>query len=161
MIRMMFRHGLRLREALDMKLEQIDIENGRIYIRRLKNGVDTFHYFHRDDLKYLRLWMQERTRILKKYAESIPLDTACLFFFSSTGKRLSSDAVQKLLKTLGQKAGFSFRVHPHMLRHSCGYALANRMMDTRNLQDYLGHRNISQTVKYTASNPARFARVWG
>ncbi|EIM8216809.1 tyrosine-type recombinase/integrase, partial [Escherichia coli] len=50
--------------------------------------------------------------------------------------------------------------HPHMLRHACGFALADNGVDTRLLQDYLGHRNIQHTVRYTASNAARFKGVW-
>jgi type 1 fimbriae regulatory protein FimB/type 1 fimbriae regulatory protein FimE len=56
--------------------------------------------------------------------------------------------------------GFAFRVHPHMLRHACGYALANRGHDTRALQAYLGHRNIQNTVRYTELAPARFKNFW-
>jgi type 1 fimbriae regulatory protein FimB len=47
-----------------------------------------------------------------------------------------------------------------MLRHACGYALADQRADTRLIQDYLGHRNIQHTVQYTATNPARFERLW-
>ncbi|ECZ4168724.1 tyrosine-type recombinase/integrase, partial [Salmonella enterica] len=54
----------------------------------------------------------------------------------------------------------SVNIHPHMLRHACGYALANQGMDTRLIQDYLGHRNIRHTVLYTASNVERFRKVW-
>jgi type 1 fimbriae regulatory protein FimB len=50
--------------------------------------------------------------------------------------------------------------HPHMLRHACGFALADQGADTRLIQDYLGHRNIQHTVKYTATNPARFEKLW-
>ncbi|MCM4604482.1 tyrosine-type recombinase/integrase, partial [Escherichia coli] len=60
-------------------------------------------------------------------------------------------------KTLSRKPG---AVHPHMLRHACGFALADNGVDTRLLQDYLGHRNIQHTVRYTASNAARFKGVW-
>ncbi|ECH5906058.1 tyrosine-type recombinase/integrase, partial [Salmonella enterica] len=59
-----------------------------------------------------------------------------------------------------QQSGLGLAIHPHMLRHACGYALANQGLDTRLIQDYLGHRNISHTVRYTASNPDRFKKVW-
>ena len=52
------------------------------------------------------------------------------------------------------------RFHPHMLRHACGFALADQGADTRLIQDFLGHRNIQHTVMYTATNPARFERLW-
>jgi type 1 fimbriae regulatory protein FimB len=61
---------------------------------------------------------------------------------------------------LGELAGLAVAVHPHMLRHACSFALADQGADTRLIQDYLCHRNIQHTVRYTASNPARFERLW-
>ena len=55
---------------------------------------------------------------------------------------------------------YSWEAHPHMLRHACGFALADQGADTRLIRDYLGHRNIQHTVRYTATNPARFERLW-
>ena len=49
-----------------------------------------------------------------------------------------------------------FPAHPHMLRHACGFALANKGHDTRALQAYLGHKNIQHTVRYTELSPTRF-----
>ena len=59
-----------------------------------------------------------------------------------------------------QRAGLPLPAYPHLLRHACGYALADQGADTRLIQDYLGHRNIQHTVRYTAANPARFERLW-
>ena len=57
---------------------------------------------------------------------------------------------------VGKRAGMSLNVHPHMLRHSCGFALANKGRDTRLIQDYLGHRNITHTqILY----PSRFCSI--
>jgi site-specific recombinase XerD len=53
-----------------------------------------------------------------------------------------------------------FPVHPHMLRHGCGYALANAGHDTRALQAWLGHKNIQHTVRYTELAPHRFKDFW-
>lgn len=64
------------------------------------------------------------------------------------------------MKKAGEDAGLSVRVHPHMLRHACGYALADKRIDTRLIQDYLGHTNIAHTVRYTASNSLRFMGIW-
>ena len=61
---------------------------------------------------------------------------------------------------LGQEAKFKFGVHPHMLRHACGYALANKGHDTRALQAYLGPRSIQATVRYTELAPGRFKNLW-
>ena len=56
-----------------------------------------------------------------------------------------------------ERAGeFDFKPHPHMLRHACGFVLANKGHDTRALQAYVGHRNIQHTVRYTELSPGRF-----
>ncbi|HDV1592530.1 TPA: tyrosine-type recombinase/integrase, partial [Escherichia coli] len=65
-----------------------------------------------------------------------------------------------IIREAGKRAGLAVKAHPHMLRHACGFALADNGVDTRLLQDYLGHRNIQHTVRYTASNAARFAGLW-
>jgi site-specific recombinase XerD len=59
------------------------------------------------------------------------------------------------------KPRLGFKVHPHMLRHACGYALANKGIDTRTLQAYLGHRSINSTTRYAALAPGRFKNIWG
>jgi type 1 fimbriae regulatory protein FimB len=72
---------------------------------------------------------------------------------------LHPSTVNLALKTHSKAAALPFLAHPHMLRHACGFALADQGADTRLIQDYLGHRNIQHTVKYTASNPARFGKL--
>ena len=64
------------------------------------------------------------------------------------------------LTAQAERAGLPLPVYPHMLRHACGYALADQGADTRPIQDCLGHRNIQHAVRYTAANPARFERLW-
>jgi type 1 fimbriae regulatory protein FimE len=68
--------------------------------------------------------------------------------------------VRKLVKRAGQNAGIDFSVHPHMLRHACGYKLANDGHDTRSVQHYLGHKNIQYTVRYTELAADRFKGFW-
>ena len=68
--------------------------------------------------------------------------------------------VRKMFARAGQLAGFGFRVNPHMLRHACGYNLANDGVDTRMLQAYLGHTNIQSTVLYTKLAADRFNGLW-
>jgi site-specific recombinase XerD len=68
--------------------------------------------------------------------------------------------LQKLVERAGIAAKMSFKVHPHMLRHATGCALANRGTDTRILQAYLGHRSIQSTVRYTELAPGRFKNLW-
>jgi type 1 fimbriae regulatory protein FimB/type 1 fimbriae regulatory protein FimE len=81
-------------------------------------------------------------------------------FVSERGAPFTRAGFAKMIARTGQKAGFKFGVHPHMLRHACGYALANRGHDTRALQAYLGHRNIQHTVRYTELSPTRFKDFW-
>ena len=81
-------------------------------------------------------------------------------FVSERRLLLSRKTAWLLIRRTGEAAGLALPAHPHMLRHACGFALADQGADTRLIQDYLGHRNIQHTVKYTATNPARFERLW-
>ena len=82
-------------------------------------------------------------------------------FVSERGSPLSVAAFQKLIGRSGKAAGLGFKVHAHQLRHACGFALANRGVESRSLQAYLGHRNIQNTVRYTNLAPGRFKRIFG
>ena len=81
-------------------------------------------------------------------------------FLTERGTAFTRAGVAKLIGRAGEAAGFGFRVHPHMLRHACGFALANKGRDTRTIQAYLGHRNIQHTVRYTELSPYRFRNLW-
>ena len=65
-----------------------------------------------------------------------------------------------MLARIGERNEFPFPVHPHMLRHACGYKLANDGHDTRSLQAYLGHKNIQHTVRYSELSATRFTSFW-
>jgi type 1 fimbriae regulatory protein FimB len=86
--------------------------------------------------------------------------TGKAFFASEQRKPLHRSTVNLLLRKYSAAASLPLLAHPHMLRHACGFALAGQGADTRLIQDYLGHRNIQHTVKYTAANPARFEKLW-
>ncbi len=73
---------------------------------------------------------------------------------------MTDSNVRKMVKRAGESAGIGFPVHPHMLRHSAGYKLANDGQDTRAIQHYMGHKNIQHTVRYTELSPARFKDFW-
>ena len=94
------------------------------------------------------------TALRKQYLDSVYV------FTSERGTPFSPDAINRLVKTIGQRAGLSLPVHFHMLRHSCGYKLANDGIDTRAIQDCLGHVSITHTTRYTALSPARFKDFW-
>jgi type 1 fimbriae regulatory protein FimB len=82
------------------------------------------------------------------------------FFISERRSPLSRKTTWLMIRDYGRQAGLSVDTQPHMLRYACGFALADQGADTRLIQDYLGHRNIQHTVRYTATNPARFERLW-
>jgi len=95
--------------------------------------------------------MQKRSSYLGSDSEYL--------FLSRHGKKVSRQQLYRIFKVAGKAANINIDVHPHMFRHACGYALADKGCDTRLIQDYLGHRNIQNTVIYTASNAARFKSV--
>ena len=81
-------------------------------------------------------------------------------FTSERGSPFTPAGFARLVERAGAAAGLGFKPHPHMLRHACGFALANKGHDTRSLQAYLGHRNIQHTVRYTELSPDRFKDFW-
>ena len=81
-------------------------------------------------------------------------------FTSERGSPFTTAGFARMLERAGEAAGLGLKVHPHMLRHACGFALANKGHDTRALQAYLGHRNIQHTVRYTELSPGRFKDFW-
>jgi type 1 fimbriae regulatory protein FimE len=81
-------------------------------------------------------------------------------FTSERGGRLTDSAVRKLVARAGKAASLGFPVHAHMLRHAAGYKLVNDGQDTRAIQHYRGHRNITHTVRYTELAADRFKDFW-
>ena len=146
MVLMAFRHGLRVSELCDLKWSDVDFEQGTIYIRRLKGSKDSTHYLE-----------SEETRPLKSLKKK---SNGPYIFESERGGPISSAGFRKQLARWGEKAELGFPINPHMLRHACGYALANRGMDTRSLQAYLGHSSITHTVRYTEMAASRFKNIW-
>jgi type 1 fimbriae regulatory protein FimB len=82
------------------------------------------------------------------------------FFVSERRGPLSRKTAWVMIRDYGRRAELPLDTHPHMLHHACGFALADQGADTRLIHDYLGQRNIQHTVRYTATNPARFERLW-
>ncbi|EHJ8505925.1 tyrosine-type recombinase/integrase [Salmonella enterica subsp. diarizonae serovar 47:k:z53:[z84]] len=151
MLQMTYIHGLRVSELITLKISDVNITESCIYIRRLKNGLSTVHPLQKETILLLKKWLALRRDIIKEPSENS-------LFLSNQGHELSRQYVYKMCKKYSHD--MNINIHPHMLRHGCGYALANQGLDTRLIQDYLGHKNIHHTVLYTASNVARFKRVW-
>jgi len=146
MILIAFRHGLRASELCELQWSDVAVENGSRHLRRSKGGAASTHSLLGDELRALRA--------LKREANSP------FIFVSERGAPFSVSGLAKLIERAGIEAKMPFKVHPHMLRHACGYALANRGTDTRTLQAYLGHRSIQSTVRYTELAPGRFKNLW-
>jgi site-specific recombinase XerD len=148
MLLVAFRHGLRASELVDLRWDQIEFGRAVLHIRRVKQGTPSSHPILGDELRALRRLQREQE----------PKST---FVFTSEQKEpFSTAGFARMVERAGRKARLAFKAHPHMLRHACGYALANKGHDTRALQAYLGHRNIHHTVRYTELTPTRFKDFW-
>jgi len=147
LILMMFRHGLRVSEAIALRWDQVDFKKAKIHINRLKNGEPATHPIRGPVLRALR-------QLQRDYPDSHYL------FQTERGGPLTDSTVRKMVSRAGRETGLSFPIHPHMLRHACGFKLANDGHDTRAIQDYLGHKNIQHTVTYTKLTSNRFNNFW-
>jgi len=152
LVYMAFIHGLRVTELRSIRLSDVDMAAGSVYIRRLKSGTPAVHSFAPGEKAVLRRWLA--VRAMGRAAGSDWL------FPSHRGGPFSRQRIHVIIEGLGRRAGLSVSVSPHMLRHSCGFALAERGLDTRQIQNYLGHRSIRYTVRYTADRPLPSGNVW-
>ena len=142
-----YRHGLRVSELVALRWDMVDLKQGLLHVSRLKNGVESVHPILGPEL-----------RALRKLQRDYP-DTPYLFVTERKGP-LTTSTVRKIIARAGEKAKIGMPVHPHMLRHSTGYKLANDGHDTRAIQHYLGHKNIQHTVRYTELATNRFKDFW-
>jgi type 1 fimbriae regulatory protein FimB/type 1 fimbriae regulatory protein FimE len=148
MILLAFRHGLRAVELTDLRWDQIEFTSATLHVRRVKSGTPSTQPLRGDELRALR-------KLLREQSPASPF-----VFTSERGAPFSTAGFARMVERAGVEAKLGFKAHPHMLRHACGYALANRGHDTRALQAYLGHKNIQHTVRYTELSPTRFKDFW-
>ena len=144
---MMYRHGLRVSEVIAVRLNDLNLPQSRLWVRRLKNGRSVEHPIPGDELRALK-------RYLRRRESSLPW-----LFLSERGQPLTRQSVNYLVRVAAERAGLD-SVHPHMLRHSCGFYLANQGYDLWLTQDYLGHRDPKHTVHYTRVAGVRFEGLW-
>jgi type 1 fimbriae regulatory protein FimB/type 1 fimbriae regulatory protein FimE len=148
MILIAYRHGLRAAEVADLEWSQVELgRNAVLHVRRVKNGKPSTHPLRGDEIRMLR-------ELRRRFPDS------SFVFATERGGPFTTDAVNRQIKSIGKRAALPFSVHVHMLRHGCGYALANAGHDTRAIQDWLGHKSIQHTVRYTELSPTRFAGFW-
>jgi integrase len=148
MIFVAYRHGLRASELVDLRWDQVDFRTATLHVRRVKKGTPSTHPILGDELRGLR-------RLQREQEPKSPF-----VFTSERGAPFTTAGFARMVERAGAEAKLGFNAHPHMLRHACGYALANKGHDTRALQAYLGHKNIQHTVRYTELSPARFKNFW-
>ena len=147
LILVMFRHGLRSIEAISLRWDNITFKTGHMHVHRAKNGRDSVHPIRGQELRWLR-------QLKRDYPD-------CPYVFTSERKSpLATRTVRGIVAKAGVKAELNIKVHSHMLRHACGHYLASKGHDTRALQDYLGHKNIHNTVRYTQLAANRFDDFW-
>ena len=148
MVLVAYRHGLRVSELVDLRWEQVEFRTATLHVRRVKQGTPSTHPVLGDELRALR-------RLQREQEPKSPF-----VFTSERGAPFSPAGFARMVERAGVEAKLGFKPHPHMLRHACGYTLANKGHDTRALQAYLGHRNIQHTVRYTELSPTRFKEFW-
>src|SRR6516162_8810541 len=120
---------------------------GRLHVRRTKRGTPSVHPIQGDELRALRRLQREQP--------------PCPYVFrSERGGPIAPKSFHTLIMRLGERASMPFPIHPHMLQHGCGYALANAGHDARAIQAWMGHKNIQHTVRYTELAPDRFKDFW-
>lgn len=148
MILVCFRHGLRVSELVSLEWSQVDFNAANLHVRRLKGSTDAVHPIRGDELRALRRLQREQE------------PKSAFVFTSERGSPFSTAGFLRMVQRAGEAAELGFPIHPHMLRHATGFKLANDGVDTRTLQAYLGHRSISNTVRYTELSPTRFKDLW-
>jgi type 1 fimbriae regulatory protein FimB len=144
-----FYHGLRVTELCRLKRQDVDLTHGRIWIQRLKGSLSTEQPLHPEELRTLKRYVKQRGAVQLPW-----------LFLNERGDPFTRSAINYLVGSTGVRAGLTFHVYPPMLRHSCGYALANRGYDLRLIQDYLGHRDPKHTTRYTRTAAHRFEGLW-
>ena len=138
---------LRVSELCDLQWNQIDFQSAAIHIRRVKRGTPATHPLTGNEMRALRKLKSEN-------------EASLFVFVSELGTPFTTMGFSQMLKRAAEKAGLDIKVHAHMLRHACGFKLANDGVDTRSLQSYLGQKNIQHTVRYTELSPNRFKDFW-
>ena len=145
MILVGYTHGLRVSELIGLQWSDVSFEDATLHIRRAKGGVTGSHPLRGDEMRALRA--------LQRQAKGNWV------FETERGGPFTTAGFASLIERAGEQAQIGFKVHPHMLRHSAGYAAINADVGVRDLQDFLGHRSINSTARYTALASGRFKSI--
>jgi len=147
MILVAYRHGLRVQELVDLQWTDLDLDAGRIQVRRVKGSDDSVQPLTGAEIRALRRLRREQDTQFRHV------------FTSERGAPFTTNGFFKLLERSAASIGMA-DVHPHLLRHGCGFKLVNQGTDTRSLAAYLGHRNMQNTARYTKMSSKRFEGFW-
>ena len=139
MILLAYRHGLRASELVNLRVSDLDLCTGTIYCRRAKGSRSSLHPMKPDEIAALEKVLRDRKLQASDYV-----------FQSERAEKMSRSAFWRIVAQAGDRAGLPVKAYAHLLRHSCGYYLANKGCDLRLIQDYLGHKQIQNTVRYCA-----------
>ena len=142
-----YRHGLRVSELIALQWSSVEFEKGRIYIHRMKRGRHGTHTLSQDEKSALEA--------LKKSH-----DGSGFIFTSERGGKMYRQNVNRIIDEIAKNTDIAINCTPHVLRHSCGFELADRGIDTRKIQQYLGHRSIMSTVIYTDLAGRALDDIW-
>jgi type 1 fimbriae regulatory protein FimB/type 1 fimbriae regulatory protein FimE len=143
-----YRHGFRVSEVCALRWDQVDLKGKNLYTNRAKGGLAAMHPLQPDEVKALKALAAQRS------------SEAAHVFENERGGPLNSSGMRKIVRRAGELAGLELPVHPHMLRHAAGFALMSKRRDLRTIQEWLGHKSLASTERYTALMPDRFAGIW-
>jgi integrase-like protein len=136
MILMAYRHGVRVSELIELRWEQVDLEAGRLQVIRRKGSDGSVQPLSGVEIRALRRVKREQEPGSRHV------------FLTERGAPMTANGFFKMLSRAAESIGME-GVHPHLLRHACGFKLVNQGVDTRTLAAYLGHRQIANTARYT------------
>jgi len=145
MILLAYTHALRNSELCGLQWDQVNLEAKTVYVRRLKGSISGEHPLRGTEI-----------RALKKLGP----DRRGFVFVNERGEPVSKSSFQKIVARAGKESGLTVPIHPHMLRHSCGYRLINQGTDILMIQVWMGHANVRNTQEYTKLNTVRFKGLW-
>lgn len=148
-IMMLYRHGLRESELINITMDNLILDQSRIKINRIKGSLSNVHPIEGDELRLLKRYLRERNGDVK------------WLFLSEQKTQMHRNSVAYVVKSCVKLAKLDKNISPHMLRHGCGYYLVNKNINLRVIQEYLGHKDIKNTARYTSLDSGKFEGLFG
>jgi type 1 fimbriae regulatory protein FimB/type 1 fimbriae regulatory protein FimE len=146
MIRLAYEHGLRVSELVNTRWQHLDLSGHTFSVSRAKGSVDSTHPLQGDTVRAIKKFQRELSQ------------SSGLMFTNERGAPVSVDGFRRMFGRLSQKV-LGTVWNPHALRHACGVHLVNSGTGIRQIQQYMGHSNIQNTVVYTTLSAAAFNHI--